>query len=198
MVRYTSMHASGQRSQVPHELEREVSGTERLLWWGRPLAGVRVRGSDAVGIPFGMMWGGFALYWEATVIRRGAPLIFQLWGLPFVAVGLYLIAGRFFLDAWRRSRTAYAVTSERVIILSGGLRPSVLSLRLANIPAVSLSEDRGGVGTISFGGGAGLALAGMQGWPGAARRLGLQFELVADARSVYETIQGAQREATPR
>ena len=200
MARYTSTHFSGQQLQISAELARELSGNERLLWYGRPLAGVRLRGSDAVGIPFSLMWGGFAIFWETMVIRRGAPLMFKLWGIPFVAVGLYLILGRFLFDAWRRSRTAYAVTNERVIILSGGLRPSVLSLRLATITAVSLSEGRAGVGTISFGGGSGVAagLGGMQGWPGAARQLGPQFELVANGRSVYETIQTAQRDAQIR
>jgi hypothetical protein len=158
---------------------------------------MRLRGSDAVGIPFSLMWGGFAIFWETMAIRSGAPFFFKLWGIPFVAVGLYLIAGRLLYDAWRRSRTAYAVTNERVILLSGGVRPSVLSLRLPTIPAVSLTEGRGGVGTISFGGGAGIAsfLGGMQGWPGAARYVGPQLELLPGARSVYETIQAAQRDA---
>jgi PH (Pleckstrin Homology) domain-containing protein len=200
MPRYTSTHVSGQQSQMPAELARELSGDERVLWYGRPLAGVRLRGSDALGIPFSLLWGGFAIFWETLVIRQGAPLLFLLWGIPFVAVGLYLIAGRFFFDAWRRSRTAYAVTSERVFIVSGGLRPSVITLRLATLPAVSLSERRAGVGTISFGSGSGLAaaIAGMQGWPGAARQLGPQLELLPNARSVYETIQEAQRDATRR
>jgi hypothetical protein len=200
MARYTSTHQLRQQTRPPAELERELSGAERLLWYGRPLAGIRLRGSDAVGIPFSLMWGGFAIFWETMVIRQGAPLMFKLWGVPFVAVGLYLIIGRFFHDAWRRSRTAYAVTSERVIILSGGLRPSVLSVRLATVPAVSLAEGRAGVGTISLGVGSGIAgvLAGLQGWPGASRHLGPQLELLADARSVYETIQAAQREAQSR
>ncbi|WP_242353930.1 MULTISPECIES: hypothetical protein [unclassified Anaeromyxobacter] len=200
MPRYTSTHVSGQRSQLPAELARELSGNERVLWYGRPLAGVRLRASDAFGIPFSLLWGGFAIVWETTVIHQGAPLLFLLWGIPFVAVGLYLIAGRFFFDAWRRSRTAYAVTSERVFIVSGGLRPSVLTLRLTTLPPVSLSEGRAGVGTISFGGGSSIAaaLGGMQGWPGAARHLGTQLELLPNARTVYETIQGAARDATRR
>jgi hypothetical protein len=154
MANYRPTHLPGQMQQLPGELAREVSPSEQLLWWGRPLAGMRLRGSDAVGIPFSLMWGGFAIFWETMAIRSGAPFFFKLWGIPFVAVGLYLIAGRFLYDAWRRSRTAYAVTNERVILLSGGVRPSVLSLRLRTIPAVSLTEGRGGVGTISFGGGA--------------------------------------------
>jgi hypothetical protein len=198
MANYRPTHLPGHTQQVPVELERELSGTERLLWWGRPLAGMRLRGSDVVGIPFSLMWGGFAIFWEAMAIRSGAPFFFKLWGIPFVAVGLYLIAGRFLYDAWRRSRTAYAVTNERVILQSGGVRPSVLSLRLATIPALSLTEGRGGVGTISFGGGAGIAsfLGGMQGWPGAAKYVGPQFDLVPNVRSVYETIQAAQRDVT--
>ncbi len=200
MANYRPTHLPGQTQQLPAELQRELSGTERLLWWGRPIAGMRLRGSDAVGIPFSLMWGGFAVFWETMAIRSKAPFFFKLWGLPFVAVGLYLVAGRFLYDAWRRSRTAYALTNERVILLSGGVRPSVLSLRLATIPSLSLAEGRGGVGTLSFGGGAGIgwALAGMQGWPGAGRQVGPQFELLPDARSVYEAIQAAQRDAGQR
>jgi hypothetical protein len=200
MSRYTSTAFSGQQSQMPVELAREISGSERVLWYGRPLPGVRLRGSDALAIPFSLLWGGFAIFWETMVVSHGAPWFFMLWGIPFVALGLHLIVGRFFFDAWRRSRTAYAVTSERVIVLSGGFRPSVLSLRLATIPTVSLSEGCEGVGTISFGGGSGIGavFGAMQGWPGAARQLGPQLELVPNARSVYDTIQGAQSAAEKR
>jgi hypothetical protein len=187
--------------QLPPELARELSGGEQLLWHGRPVGGVRLRAGDAIQIPFSLLWAGFAVFWEATVITSGAPFFFVLWGIPFVAVGLYITVGRFFHDAWRRSRTAYAVTSERVVILSGGLRPAVTSLRLATIPSLSLAEHRGGVGTISFGGGsafAGLASGMMDGWPGVSRHLGPRLELVPGARSVYETIEAAQRDAARR
>jgi hypothetical protein len=182
-------------SQALTEVTRELSGSERLIWTGQPVRGVRLQAGDALLIPFSLVWGGFAFFWEGTVLTRGAPLFFALWGVPFVLVGIYITVGRFFFDAWRRSRTVYALTSERVLILSGGFSRTVTSLRLAAIPSVSLKEARSGVGTISFGGGSPMAawFGGMQGWPGSDRYLGPRFELLPKARSVYESIQAAQR-----
>ena len=42
--------------------------------------------------------------------------LFALVGLPFVAVGLFRLVGRFFWDAARRRRTRYALTDRRAII----------------------------------------------------------------------------------
>jgi hypothetical protein len=105
-------------------------------------------------MPFSLMWGGFAAFWEYEVIKSGAPFAMRLFGVPFVVVGLYLIVGRFFADAWRRSRTFYGVTDQRVLIVSGR---QVRSLSLQNLGEVALRttrwerDDR--VRTVRFGGG---------------------------------------------
>jgi hypothetical protein len=178
-------------------VSRELIEPERLLWTGQPVRGLRLRLSDVLLVPFSLVWGGFAVFWEASVIRGGGPLFFAIFGLPFVAVGLYITVGRFFYEAWRRARTHYALTSERVLIVSGGLGRTVTSLRLRTLPDLSLRESRSGLGTISFGGGSvfGGLLGGMQGWPGAGRHLGPQFDLVPAARTVYEAIRTAQTDA---
>ena len=93
-----------------------MGNAELLLWSGRPPRGLLLRTMDFFLIPFSLFWCGFALFWESTVFAMHAPFFFKLWGLPFVAVGLYFVVGRFFVDAWIRGRTLYAVTNERVII----------------------------------------------------------------------------------
>ena len=193
MSRYRPTQLGG---QGPAEISKELTGSEQLIWTGQPVRGVRLRSSDALFIPLSLVWAGFALFWESSVLTKGAPLFFALWGVPFVVMGVYITVGRFLVDAWRRSRTVYAVTNERVLILSGGFRRTVTSLRLATIPSISLKEARSGVGTISFGGGSPLGnmFGGMEG-PGAERHLGPRFDLVPKARSVYEAIQAAQRAA---
>src|SRR5690349_16574111 len=97
-------------------LTPRLSSGERLLWSGQPRQGVFLRGSDALLIPFTLLWAGFACFWEYMVVRNPTPLLFRLWGIPFLMVGAYLVVGRFFLDAWTRRHTVYGLTSQRVIV----------------------------------------------------------------------------------
>jgi hypothetical protein len=129
------------------EIARELAATERLLWAGQPRQGIVLRPSDT----FILLWGGFAIFWEATAILGGAPWFFALWGIPFVLVGLYLIVGRFLWDARRRSRTLYGLSDQRVIILSGGSSRKITSLNLRTLSDISLTEKSDGTGTITFG-----------------------------------------------
>ena len=74
------------------------------------------------------------------MIASGAPLFMALWGVPFVLVGLYIMAGRFWVDAGQRAATVYAVTSERVVIVSGVVSRRVKSLSVDTLSDVSLTE----------------------------------------------------------
>lgn len=181
----------------PEDLIRgELGPGEKLLWAGRPRQGFVLRAADAFLIPFSLLWGGFAIFWEASVLASGAPWFFALWGIPFVLVGLYIMFGRFWVDARQRAAAAYAVTSERVVIVSGVFARRVKSLGIDTITDVSLTERGDGAGTITFGpvppfygryGGAG--------WPGFGHQADPSFELAGEARQVYEIIRGAQQAA---
>ena len=182
-------------STLSDEVKVQLSIGEKVLWSGQPKQGVIVRGADAFMIPFSLMWGGFAIFWEASVLKSDAPGFFALWGIPFVLIGLYLIVGRFFFEAKQRARTFYAVTNERILIVSGVFSRQVKSLNLRTLADLSLSESKGGEGTISFGGGSPLSsmFGGFSGWPWMESQMGPRFELIASAKSVYEIIRGTQR-----
>jgi hypothetical protein len=63
------------------QIKPELNSKERLLWTGRPRAGLILRAEDALCIPFSLMWGGFAVFfWETAVIIGGAPFLFTLLG----------------------------------------------------------------------------------------------------------------------
>src|SRR4051812_33856940 len=105
----------------PEQLRPYVRPGERLLWSGRPDPSVRFTGKDAFLIPFSLMWGGFAIFWEAAAIAgtKGSSRFFILWGIPFVAIGLYMIFGRFILKARRKRETAYGLTDQRALVAVG-------------------------------------------------------------------------------
>src|ERR1700750_2217056 len=121
------------RDEIFSAIKQELSLQEQLLWSGRPRKGFALRPSDALTIPFSLMWGGFAIFWEVMVIKSDAPIFMKLWGVPFVLVGLYMIAGRFLFDALQRDKTAYGVTGERVIIISELFGRKVKSLNLRTL-----------------------------------------------------------------
>ena len=176
-------------------LRRELGRGERLLWSGSPDQGVRLRPTDVVAIPFSLLWGGFAFFWEYSVLTKGAPFFFGLWGIPFVLVGLYMIIGRFFADAYVRSRTEYGVTDQRVIIVSGLFNRDVKSLSLVSMSDITLSERSNRKGSIQFGPSpAGASMMMGTPWPGAGKRVPPTFDLICNARDVYDLIIKAQQD----
>jgi hypothetical protein len=120
-------------------IAQQLSGGERLVWSGQPRSGIRFRGTDAILIPFSIVWCGFAIFWEVmasttAVVGKGGlgPIVmaFPLFGLPFVLIGLYLVFGRFIVDARLRGKTFYGVTSERIIIVTNPFGRRIKSLNL--------------------------------------------------------------------
>jgi hypothetical protein len=184
---------------MPYEIEKllrpELASGERLLWTGMPGSGLRLRGSDAFLIPFSLMWGGFAMFWEYMVLSTPAPLVMKFWGVPFVLVGLYLIVGRFFFDSYQRGRTWYGVTDQRVLIVGGLVGREVKSLALEGLNDVSLKERGDGSGDIVFGQSSpwGNSPWSNPSWPG-ARKQAPSFQFIAQARSVYNIIRDAKRD----
>ncbi len=112
---------------------------------------MRLRAGDILTIPFSLMWGGFAVFWEWSVIKAGVPFLFRLWGIPFVLVGLYMIVGRFFWDAYQRANTFYGVSDQRVLIITRGGGGKVKSLSLRTLSDATLTCSSSGSGSIQFG-----------------------------------------------
>jgi hypothetical protein len=168
---------------------------ERIIWSGRPGQGLLLTGRDGLLIPFSLLWGGFAVFWEATVMRTSAPLLFRLWGVPFVLVGLYLIAGRFIVDAWLRGRTRYALTNQRILIARSRPFGKFMALGIDRVLDVQFSEGARGRGTLRFGQPAPFwGRGGFAGWSPALDPTP-QFLAIDDAQSVFNQIQRAIRSA---
>jgi len=135
-------------------LEPHLVHDERVIWTGRPDPAKHFSKTDAFAIPFSLLWGGFSIAWEVAAVASGG--IFGVFGLPFVAMGLYLIFGRFIHKARVKRRTLYAVTDKRVLKLVRRRRGDVLDAGFIDaIPAVNRDVGADGSGSVVFGSGSG-------------------------------------------
>jgi len=181
-------------------LRGQLAPGEKVVWEGRPKPGVLFTSADFLLIPFSIVWCAFAIFWTTTAsvvtwgpsaAGRSTPAFpFPIFGLMFVAVGLYFVIGRFAVDAWLRGRTRYALTERRVLIVRAPPFGRVTALTLARLTEVSLRKaGDSGAGSIRFGPAA--ALFGRNGfsiWSPALDPTP-QFIAIADAQKVYDLVQ---------
>jgi len=183
---------AGYQTQIEDQqsISPYLLSTEKILWTGRPPTGILFRKSDAFLIPFSLLWGGFAVFWEYTAYNSGAPSFFLLFGGVFVIVGLFMIFGRFIYDMWVRENTVYGLTNERALILAGLFNQSLKALNLKNQSQISLELSSDGQGTITFGtpGGFGMVINNPS-WPGMSKMSLPMFERIHNASEVYKLVQ---------
>jgi hypothetical protein len=139
------------------KINTELLSGENILWQGKPDQKMVFTKSDILLIPFSLLWGGFALFWEANVLGIGiipnkAPgdvfLPFALFGIPFVLMGLYFIFGRFVYKNYMKSMTDYFVTNQRILISS---KNTIRTIELKSINSTTKRINSNGQGSITFG-----------------------------------------------
>ncbi|HVY25473.1 MAG TPA: hypothetical protein VHB79_02940 [Polyangiaceae bacterium] len=156
---------------------------ESIVWSGTPRGGIRFQSSDVLAILFSIAWTGFVIFWEVSVVRSGAPGFSALFGVPFLVIGGYMTVGRFFLDAYRRSRTRYFLTDCRALILTEWPTRRVHSVNLATLPVIALTKHTDGTGTLMFGAREHASRSALQ---------SPRFEWIDEAQTVYHLALAAQ------
>lgn len=129
---------------------RYLLSREHLLWTGRPNPYALFTRSDLFLVPFSVMWAGFAIFWEHGVIVEHAPLFMRLWGIPFILLGAYITVGRFVYKYIAQQRTYYAVTNQRILVLTTLFQHRLQAAIIRTLPTMSMSVSAHG-GTVQFG-----------------------------------------------
>jgi len=191
-----------------HEISRELRSEESLLWAGRPFQGWRLHDIDVILLPFSALWSiaalaafvagieilidtlrGLADPINPEIVRRTGILYATTFVTLFPASAFYLTCGRFMLNARRRARTWYGLTSERVIIISGLFTRRVTEVPLHDLGHITFSQREDGSGTICF--------DSRTSWrPGPLRVPAIshyEFERVQQVRRVVRRITSARR-----
>jgi len=188
-------------------LDRLLQPGEKVLWRGRPKQGLLLRTQDLYVIPASLLWCGFAVFWEYMALTsvpkvHGTEIVamlFPLFGVPFILIGLQMVFGRFFVDAKIRANTHYAITNERAIIHAGLFQRRTTSINLKQLTDYTVTERGDSSGTIAFGGQAASGSPfGRQQNPynsltGLPRSLERSFDLIKDVRTVADLIHKAQK-----
>jgi len=189
-------------SIVEQAISSELSPDEKILWCGRPPGGFQFHVWNIVAFPFGIAFLAFGIIWEyltwGMAFTKQPSASYQspidlltpfLTGIGFFAVGLFLIVGLFFVDRYCRKHTYYAVTNQRVIIMTKWLASKVQALALQQIPQMTLTTKSNGSGNIVFGS------TGPRGAIGSTNTyLPPSFDKINDVRKVHDIILDAQQQ----
>lgn len=148
------------RPDRKRQLDGALIPGERVRWSGQPRG--RSQWASFGIYLFAIPWTAFSLFWERMAlipllaslggddisrIPAGFSIVFPLFGLPFVVIGLGMMAAPFLTIAKTR-RTVHAVTDRRLLSIVDGRKLEVKSAFLDRIGPVERSSGRDGWGTL--------------------------------------------------
>ena len=124
---------------------------ETILWQGQPVPGIVWRDVISPMGLFGAVFTAFALFWMAMAAAiiggdAGFPFtLFPLFGLPFLAVGLYMMLGHVIVDGYVRSATHYTLTDRTAFIATDAFgKRSLKSYPIREMPFLELEDGMPG------------------------------------------------------
>jgi hypothetical protein len=173
-------------------LTSQLSPGELLLWSGQPKQGLVFHLSDIYSV-FVLV---FIAVWLTMVIKTGAPVFFLFFAVPGVLFAVYINTARYFVNSKQRAKTYYGVTNERVIIVSGLRSREVKSLPLKFITDITIDERSDGTGTIKFGPAEPTTGLLAKFFSRGEEVVNPSFDLIQDAKRVYEIVRNAQKNKT--
>src|SRR4051812_24427951 len=117
-------------NQDLQKINSQLSGNERVLWHDRPKQGFILRPHYLFFIPFSVLWVGGISYFLLTNAKEEYSSIFNIFVFIAIIQLLYVVVGQIVFDILRRRNSYYAVTNERIIIVSGIFSQETTSLNL--------------------------------------------------------------------
>jgi hypothetical protein len=135
----------------------ELLKDEEILWIGKPETKFILYKVDVVLALSGLLCVGCGLLilngfiTSEDLFRTSRDMFFSLVGCLFFSLGgLYLIFGRYYNNNYEKKRTFYAVTNQRVLIITYIYTKNVIAKFINQIPALIKNVRKDGVGTIQF------------------------------------------------
>jgi membrane protein YdbS with pleckstrin-like domain len=106
--------------RVLSQLTKNLRTGENVLWSGKPVKTPFIIPGLAT-VLFGLLFLGFSIFWMWGATSAGAPLVFTLFELPFILMGLGLTVGPTIWQLMRYRNTEYMITDQRMITQTGAI-----------------------------------------------------------------------------
>ena len=139
------------KESIRADIESEMSPSEAISWVDQPNPNIAGLKSLPI-LLFAIPWTCFSVFW--TVMAYGAVkstsgwgLIFPLWGVPFVLIGIGMLLTPVSVYMVARS-TVYIITSSRVLIIRNHRKRTIQSFSPRQITALSRRETKAGNGDV--------------------------------------------------
>ncbi len=137
-----------QSNELYRELEPYLRPEEEVLWVGKPCT-TRNLPTTPILMLFPLFFLGFALFWTVMATAMGGA--FGLFGLPFVAVGIWMLYYFAVGNKRQLARTVYCVTDYRAVILTHRRHGTdCTEYVFSMLSSVNLESVQGNTGTIRF------------------------------------------------
>lgn len=132
------------------DIEKNLGVGETIEWQGKSELNKMFAYSDAMYIPFSIMWLGFVCFWEYNIIIYNYPWVFHVLGIPMVIAGLYMAIGRFIFKRYKKKNSCYVITNKRVIETYIDERLGYKEKPISEIGRMVRFVEKDGVGTLVF------------------------------------------------
>ncbi len=130
--------------------QNEMLKDEKILWTGQPKKGFVLPGGYILLILFGFPLLGIGSFIEYITIFQSFDIFAMIFGLLLLLLGLCMVLGSIIYKNYRKKRTYYAVTNQRIIILINSSNKKVESIVINQIPVLNKTVKKDGSGTIRF------------------------------------------------
>lgn len=186
--------AASATAQLPPDLARRLSEElepgEELVWSGQPVPARAARAGRPIAV-FGIPWTLFSLYWVWGASQ--ASVVFALFGLPFVAIGIGMLASPW-LFARRAAASVYAITDRRVLTVLASFRSGheLRSFLPGELGQLRRVEHPDGTGDVI------LAMESRRDGEGGRQAVAVGLLSVRDPKAVEKRVKALHRRATAR
>ena len=146
LLSYLDESSHLQTMNVDDEIKGHLVEGETVLWHGQPDINYYFRKEDIYIMPFGGFWMIMLMIPLFSFDRFNATMM--TYYLPFIAIGVYMVLGRFILGKILKPKTFYTITNKRILFFQKSSKVNQIFIALEDISSIELQKNKNDTGSI--------------------------------------------------